>query len=87
MRRIIVQIEEEITETVEEQANCIIKETQTDKLFKGKYDDEAKPLTDKEYAIVTVEKVKTRTNLLLKQEIEDDSTFDLPTVIRAINGL
>lgn len=56
------------------------------KAKESQYGDE-KTLYDETYAPSVAKKVKTQTIELLEQNIENESTFDLAAVIKAVNSL
>jgi 23S rRNA maturation mini-RNase III len=88
MRRILITIEEEISESVKVTKNSVIERTPTELLketYKGS--GEMERVFSEKLGPMEVTETRNRKNVLLKQEIEDDSTFELANVIKAINNL
>jgi hypothetical protein len=88
---ITIKITRTITTPYEETVNYLIKETPTEIVeesrssYGGNVTNTVQMV--KEYAPSVAKKVKTETIGLLEQNIEDETKFDLPAVIRAINGI
>jgi hypothetical protein len=66
--------------------NFIVKSTPTQFKEKTRYDEE-KIACENEYAVVEVEKVENWSREILKQQIADETSFNLAAVIKAVNGL
>lgn len=67
--------------------NLLTKETPTDKVQMKDYGNVSEVMMAKEYAVAEVSKHSTVTLTLLEQEIAEDSAFNLPAVIKAINNI
>lgn len=86
-RKIIVEIREEITEKYTEVKQFCTKEIPTGVLKNSQFESQRENLFEREYEVRDIEATRTRSVLLLKQEIEDSDYFDLSKVILAINGI
>ena len=75
------------TETKMETKNFIVRKTPTDKTGKPNVYEDVKPLFDETYETREVPVERSVETLLLKQNIEDDSQFDLGAVIKALNKI
>jgi hypothetical protein len=86
--RIKIVITEIITEQYLDTENFCTHETPTDKTqVESGYSNSPKVLFERTFETREVKKNRTREVKLLEQEIEDDTTFDLGNVIKAVNGL
>lgn len=83
-----ISIERVTTEKYTEVKNFIVKSTPTDKIqSRGSGYDSDKVLCAEEYATRDVPAERTVTTKLLSQEILNEESFDLASVIAAINKL
>ena len=82
-----ITIERISTENYKETKNFITKKTPTDKVKQSDYGNKTEVAYAEEYATSEVPLERKVTTILLTQEIQDESQFELKHVVRAINNL
>jgi len=84
---ITITIERTTTEQYVETKNFIVKSTPTEIRDEDSYGNRKSVKCVEEYQTKDIPATRTTTTQLLKQQIPDESTFDLAAVIKAVNGL
>lgn len=88
MARITVRIVAGVTDKWNVEEPVCVHEVPTEFKEVNKYDPEnPKVQFERTFEMRSVGKSRDREMVLLHQEIEDDSTFNLADVIKAINGI
>jgi hypothetical protein len=83
---ITITIEQSGTERWKAKENVIAKRTPTDKMEPEEYGNKTRRCYTEEFAVLEVEKSREWRREIFKQQIAEESLFDLEAVILAVNG-